>query len=189
MASSWIGTPPALGWAARLASGHAVLGSSAEEGSDDDHPEVGPALHCGRWPLAVGIQRSAVSSQPSAISRQPSAVSHQPSAVGRWHSAVSVQLPPTAYRPAPDRNRPSAGVCWPYRYVPRRATLTALRGRAFARAGMQGASRNGTWRSPVAHFLGVEGVAGSNPVVPMVLESGLSAWSGGAFLFAPPVIA
>ena len=28
---------------------------------------------------------------------------------------------------------------------------------------------DGTWRSPVAHFLGVEGVAGSNPVVPMLV--------------------
>ncbi len=30
------------------------------------------------------------------------------------------------------------------------------------------AGRGGTWRSPVAHFLGVEGVAGSNPVVPIL---------------------
>ena len=26
---------------------------------------------------------------------------------------------------------------------------------------------NGTWRSPVAHLNGVQGVAGSNPAVPM----------------------
>ncbi len=30
----------------------------------------------------------------------------------------------------------------------------------------QAASRFGTWRSPVAHLLGVQGVAGSNPAVP-----------------------
>ena len=30
----------------------------------------------------------------------------------------------------------------------------------------------GTWRSPVAHFLGVEGVAGSNPVVPIEQSTG-----------------
>jgi hypothetical protein len=30
-----------------------------------------------------------------------------------------------------------------------------------------GSFRNGTWRSPVARFLGVEEVAGSNPVVPI----------------------
>jgi hypothetical protein len=37
------------------------------------------------------------------------------------------------------------------------------------------ASRFGTWRSLVAHMLGVHGVGGSNPPVPTIFPHGKSA--------------
>jgi hypothetical protein len=44
---------------------------------------------------------------------------------------------------------------------------------------------NGTWRSPVAHLNGVQGVAGSNPAVPIEgPRSGIS--RSGAFAFVRP---